>query len=193
MGSFVNRDASSERIEILGEIRSTIDLMMERTAGMSLSSKEKEEYRQEEFRKRARGLKIRLLEDPSQVDVILSSLGSESDEDRGLLEQLLWEEFVDSISVDQSALKALDVMAELPAGQAHRDQLDSLRDQLKTVLKTRTKDRKTVLARERKKLASFGISGTAVIPKIPADPPANSELASKIEHIKSQLHALPGL
>lgn len=176
----------------MGEIRSTIDLMMERTAGMALSSDEKEEYRQEEFRRRARGLKIRLLEDPSQVDVIRSSLGSESDEDRGLLEQLLWEEFVDSISVDQSALKALDVMGELPGGQAHREQLDSLRDQLKTVLKGRTKDRKTLLARERKKLASFGVSGTAVVPKIPADPPPNSELASKIEHIKSQLRALPG-
>ncbi len=176
----------------MGEIRSTIDLMMERTAGMSLSSDEKEEYRQEEFRKRARGLKIRLLEDPSQVEFILSSLASESDEDRTLLEQLLWEEFVDSISMDQSALKALDVMGELPAGQANRDQLDSLRDQLKSGLKSRTKDRKTLLARERKKLASFGISGTAVVPKIPAEPPPNPELTSKIEQIKSQLRALPG-
>jgi hypothetical protein len=166
--------------------------MMERTAGMSLSSEEKEEFRREEFRKRAKGLKIRLLEDPSKTESILSSLPSESDEDRVLLERLLLQELIDSVSLDRDGLKALDVIAELPCSRADRDLLNSLKNELKSALKGRSKDRKTLLSRERKKLASFGLSGSAVVPKIPPDPHADPEHASETERIKSRLRGLSG-
>ena len=54
----------------MSEIRSTIDIMMERTRGMSLSEEEKESLRKEELGKRAKGFRIKLLDAASEADDI---------------------------------------------------------------------------------------------------------------------------
>ena len=66
----------------MGEIRSTLDLIMDKTRGMSLSQEEKESLHTEELRKRANGFKIRLLDDPSRADEILATLDNEPESDR---------------------------------------------------------------------------------------------------------------
>ncbi|MGO9567167.1 MAG: hypothetical protein ACLP5H_06470 [Desulfomonilaceae bacterium] len=151
----------------MGEIRSTLDLIMDKTRGMSLSQEERESLHLQELRKRANGFKIRLLNDPSRVDEILATLDNQLESDRQVLHSLLWNAMVETLPADEEILKCLHVMELLPAGKAKAATLHELRALFKSRLKARGEDRKKVLAREKKKLAAAGISGSAVIPKIP--------------------------
>jgi len=171
----------------LGEIRSTLDLIMDKTRGMSLSQAEKESLHMEELRKRANGFKIRLLDDPSRTDEILATLDNEPESDRRLLHSLLWNTMLDTLPADEEILKYLHVMEMLPAGKAKATKLHELRASFRSWLKTRGADRKKVLARERKKLAAAGISGSAVVPKIPKGSSAEQGFEQELGKLKTEL------
>lgn len=171
----------------MGEIRSTVDLMMERTTGMVLSPEEKEKLRLEDLRKMAKGLTLKLLERPAEADEIIAGLSGQPEQDRALLESMIWEEMIDAIPTDQSALKHVELMQKLPKAETRAALLREVRSLLKSGLKDRTKDRKKILTREKKKLASLGISGTAVVPKIPDESVADSDLAAAVEQLKTDL------
>ncbi len=171
----------------MSEIRSTIDIMMERTRGMSLSQEEKEQVRREEFKKRARGLRLRLLESPSMTEEILSSLNGESDEDRTLLMSLLREELVETVPLDETAFTHLELLGKLPLAGSHAAVLTEMTAFLKSRMKSRAQDREKILTREKKRLATFGISGTAVMPKLPQEPLIPSDLLSTWDRWKRLL------
>ena len=171
----------------MGEIPSTLDLIMDKTRGMSLSQKEKENLHMEELRKRANGFKIRLLDDPSRTDEILATLDNERDSDRRVLHSLLWNAMVESMPADEEILKCLHIMEMLPDGQAKVATLHELRASFKSWLRTRGADRKKVVARERKRLAAAGISGSAVVPKIPKGSNAEQGFELELEKLKKEL------
>jgi len=171
----------------VAEIRSTIDLIMERTRGMTLSEDEKGNLRREEFTRRARGLRLRLLDNPTGAEEILSALQSESEEDRALLQTLLWEEMVQAVPADESALPQLELLGKLPQAGSKASTLAQMRSFIKSRLKDRSRDRRTILAREQKKLAAFGISGTAVVPKIPKQSLLGEDSLRVWEKLKAEL------
>lgn len=171
----------------MAEIRSTIDLIMERTRGMALSADEKESLRREEFSKRAKGLRLKLLDNPAGVDEILSALGAESEEDRTLLQTLLWEEMAQAVPADESALPQLQLLRKLPQGESKASILAQMRSFIKARLKDRSRDRRAILMREEKKLAAFGISGTAVVPKIPKQSLLGRDSLEVWERLKAEL------
>jgi hypothetical protein len=169
----------------VGEIRSTIDLMMERTSGMTLSDDEKEEYYQDELKKKARGYRVKLLDSPTEIDQTLTLLDGESD--KLLLEAFLWEELVDTLPYDHTANRYLDIMEKLTQANLKAAVLDEVRALLKSSSKVRSQDHKKTLTREKKKLASFGISGAAVLPKMPKDGHMVSEIVSQMDQLKKDL------
>lgn len=171
----------------MAEIRSTVDLMMERTKGMSLSSEEKDQLHREELAKRVKGFKLKLIENRSTVDDILESMNEDSDEDRRLLDSLLWEEIFNGLPDDRSMPRFLDLMEGLPTGKANPTVVKEMRSFFKDAAKGRSVDRKKLLTREKKRLAAAGISGTAVVPKMSKNLKANSDFLSKIEEFRHQL------
>jgi hypothetical protein len=171
----------------LGDIKSTIDLIMERTRGMKLSSDERAGLRKEEFGKRAKGFRMKLLGNPSSVDEVLTGLSEEPPEDRTLLETLIWRELVENLPVNQEILVHLDLMQKLPQAQDKSLPLGELRSLFKGGMKMTAEDRKKIVAREKKKLAALGISGSAVMPKIPKDVEASPEVVSAVSRLKTKL------
>lgn len=171
----------------MSEIKSTIDLIMERTRGMALSEEERETIRRQDLRKRAGGLKLRLTEEPQRAEEILSSMNCESDADRGLLETYLWELMMDEIPTDGKIFKYLDLMEKLPGAQGRAHAFHRLREALKDIMKHQVVDKKKVVTREKKKLAALGISGSAVVPKIPKDRVPSEEFLPKIEQFRREL------
>jgi hypothetical protein len=150
----------------MGEIRSTIDIMMERTRGMVLSAEERKAYRLNELAKKARGLHLKLTHDPEQTESVLSSLDQESPEDAGLIRSLVWNTFVENLPSGDDTATYLDSMAKFPVDRERLQILEELRLSLKTAAKSRSRDMKTLVAAARKKLAEAGISGSAVVPKV---------------------------
>ena len=169
------------------EIRSTIDLMMDRTRGMSLSPEEKKRLHMEELRKKAKGFEIKILANPDSSDEIIASINNEPEDDAGILKSLVWNSLVQNMPKGEGVLKHLEILDKLPQAKAKGKILDDLRAILKTSLKNRNKDLKNILNSERKKLAAFGISGSAVVPKLVTDSWINQNTSSKIEINKAKL------
>ncbi|MEI7449335.1 MAG: hypothetical protein WCJ75_06895 [Desulfomonile sp.] len=171
----------------MSEIRSTIDLMMDRTRGMSLSPEEKKRLHMEELRKKAKGFEIKILANPDSSDEIIASINNEPEDDAGILKSLVWNGLVQKMPKGEAVLKHLEILDKLPQAKAKGNILDDLRAILKTSLKNRNKDLKNILNSERKKLAAFGISGSAVVPKLVTDSWINQNTSSKIALNKANL------
>ncbi len=171
----------------MAEIRSTLDLIMERTKGMTMSPQEKEQLRQEELAKRARGLQVKLLDNPDNTKEILTPLESMGEEERAGLERLLWKGLVHDLPPDREALKYVAILRRLTPAQTKQRVLDKIESDLKSIAKAHGSDEKKALARERKRLASFGISGSAVIPKISGQSLAGPESQRLAEDLKKRL------
>ncbi len=171
----------------MGEIRSTIDLMMERTQGMTLSAEEQENLRRERLGKLAKGYRIRLLEVPEGAEQILEAINDESPEDQELLRELIWVEMVENLSADTDILKRLELMEKLPQAGSKHSIINELRGAFKAGLKHQLPDRKKIVLHEKKKLAAAGISGNAVVPRIPQNPKPGPEFVSALQRYRREL------
>ncbi|MBW2355628.1 MAG: hypothetical protein JRF23_02455 [Deltaproteobacteria bacterium] len=172
----------------MGEIKSTLDLVMARTRHLTLSEEEKQQQQREEARKRLAGL-VQQYEDgrlsPERLLEAVDGLGADygiqgrrelalalprrTDPDQG---PDLWSPVVASLS-------EID-----PAGWRRSfEQYREDRDQLSR--------RHVDAALER--LAAEGISGSAVVPNLPADPDWQAALEALREAFHRRLEAaLPG-
>ncbi len=171
----------------MAEIRSTIDLMMERTAGMGLSDEEKKSLHREELEKRAKGIRVRLVETPEGAEKILGDLEDLPHKDRSFVLNRAWNELVDDLSVDSALSKQVEALTKLPPASERASELDELRSALKSSAKEQSKDKQKILTREKKRLSAFGISGSAVIPKITDELLAEGAFADKLEEFKGRL------
>jgi len=171
----------------MGEIRSTIDLMMERTQGMTLTAEEQENLRRERLGKMAKGYRIKLLEVPEGAEQILEAINGESPEDRELLRELIWVEMVENLPSDADILNYLELMENPPQAESKHAVISELRGTFKAGLKHQVPDRKKIVLREKKKLAAAGISGSAVVPKIPKNPEPDPEFLSVLQRRRREL------
>jgi hypothetical protein len=150
----------------VGEIRSTIDIMMERTRGMTLSEEERERLQREESVKRAKGLRLKLMTDPSRANEVLAAIEKESATEHPMLDSLFWSDMVENIPEDKELLPYLDLLESLPQARGKQSILRKIRDSWKACTKETSADKKDQAARERKRLADVGISGGAVVPRL---------------------------
>jgi hypothetical protein len=171
----------------LAEIPSTIDLIMARTRGMTLSPEQQEVLRRERLEKLAKGYRLKLLGNPGRGEEILSTISEESLEDRELLEWLVWKEMVENLPPNAEILQHIELMQNLPESRIRSAVLGELRAAFKTRLKNEGPDRKKIIIREKKKLAAAGISGSAVVPKIPRHPDSDGEFAAALNGYKKRL------
>lgn len=171
----------------MGEIKSTLELMMERTKGMGLSEEEKKRLKHEGLEKKAKGYKVKVLSAPETAEFQLQGLEGEPEEDREALQRLIWNSFVDELPVDSSVSDYLEVMEKLPHAKKFESELAGLNEEIKTGAKSQKADKKKILNKERKRLASFGISGEAVIPVMPEASDKFTRLAEVMEDYKKKL------
>lgn len=172
----------------MGEIRSTLDLIMERTRGMALSEEEKKDIREERLQKRAKGFCMRLMESPDITGEILQSLDQEeTEEDRKDLEWMIWREMVESLSPGKELFGTITLLEKLPQARSKGPILRELRARFTEELKDKGKERKKILVREQKKLAAMGISGTAVVAKMPKEAETDDGPATVLDEFKNRL------
>jgi hypothetical protein len=146
----------------MAEIKSTIDLIMERTKNLSASPQERESYQRQEREKRLRGLVQRLLGDPGFTPFIQKKKNHGSAaEVTGVLKNAL-AGHVDPEADNERLFRYVNELVGTPE--------DRLRETLAACREEAT-SRKAVLAeRQGKDLESNGITGSAVLPNPEADP-----------------------
>jgi len=164
-----------------------MDLIMERTRGMTLSDREKADLRTEDFSRKAKGFCLKLLDDPGRSDEILSPLDQEPTEDRNMMLTLIWRHMVEDLPTDKQVFSYIDLLEKLPQSGSLAKDLKELRAALNAALKAGSAARHKALTRERKKLESAGISGSAVIPKLPGNSAADADFPAIVARFRDRL------
>ncbi len=175
----------------MSEIPSTMDLIMARTRGMTLSPEEQDNLRKEQLGRLAKGYRMKLLGDPERVDELLASVSADTPADRKLLEWLIWQEMVENLPGDVDIIKHIQLMEKFPEVGTRATVLRELRAAFKAHLKNQGPARKRILIQEKKKLAAIGISGSAVVPKAPRNVSPDGEFAAALATFKKRLLSDP--
>jgi len=160
---------------------------MERTRGMTLSDQEKADLRMEELSRKARGFCLKLFDDPSRSDEILSTLDQEPAEERNLMLNLIWGHMVEDLPTSKEIFNHIDILERMPQARRLAKELKEFRAALNIALKDSNAARHKALARERKKLESAGISGSAVVPKLPGDTATVEDFPAIVTRFKGRL------
>jgi|YNPNPStandDraft_1061719.scaffolds.fasta_scaffold02215_9 hypothetical protein len=150
----------------MGEIKSTIELVMERTKGMTLSGEEKKHLEEEREARMAQGLAVRYLQGEVALDeLIKKAQGSSPPFARTILNAM-----VEALrpGSDEFA-KAVDALERLKGGelQAPLRRARDLSLQFGQALQKRRRKLKAELWEE---LAQRGVKGSAVEPNVEASP-----------------------
>ena len=150
----------------MAEIKSTIDLIMERTKTLSASPEEREAFHRQEREKRIRALVQRLLDDSLSVDDVKGELEKEKKNGRAIeaMEHLkrALAGHVDPESDNDRLFRLIRELVGTPE--------EKLRADLLTGREECESWKNSVMQSLRKDLEAKGIAGSAVLPHPEADP-----------------------
>jgi len=170
----------------MAEIKSTLDIIMEKSKKFSVTEEEKQGFKRQELEGKIKGLVQKA------VDGILDSERFEGEmvalqaKEKDLVDQILKEEVVGRIELGANS-EALLQMLEYVAGPALAAVRKVLVEFEKKAEKQKESRRKALIESFKKK----GISGSAVLPNVEADPEwlrARSEVTRQLkDEIKEHL------
>ena len=174
----------------MAEIKSTLDIIMEKAKKFSVTEEEKQGFKRQELEGKIKGLVQKTIDgilDSERFQVELAALQAK---DKDLVDQIVKEEVVTRIELGGNSEALLKIL-EYAAGTASPAVRKSLSEFEKKSEKQKESRRKALLDNFKKK----GISGSAVVPNLDADPEwlrARSELKREMqEAIREQLKSLP--
>jgi hypothetical protein len=149
----------------MGEIKSTLDLVMEKTMHLSLSSEEKQELAAQEVENRIRGMLQKYQDGVLTPEELKNEYGSIKKDDKLTARRILIEEIIgrlDMLNVNGSLVEVLDELGGVETAGL-RSVLDEFRGNYHNAAGKHSEEIKNVLGGE------FGISGSAVVPNLSVD------------------------
>ena len=174
----------------MAEIKSTLDIIMEKAKKFSVTEEEKQGFKRQELEGKIKGLVQKVLDgvlDSERFQVEVVALQAK---EKDLVDRVFKEEVVGRIELganNEALLQLLEKTEGLASGAIR-----------KVVAKSEKKDEKQKELRRKALIESFkkkGISGSAVLPNLEADPEwlrSRSEATRQLqEEIREQLKSLP--
>lgn len=154
----------------MGEIKSSIEMAMEKTRNLIFSPAEKEKLHQEEILNRARGIVTRYQEGNLSLRNLEDELKNSPEEEKDFFSQQVVKEMVRNIQIaqdNQRILEAIPIVSKGKADPGILGKISSLANEHQKVLKEGIHSIESLL---RERLASLGIQGDAVVPNIEESP-----------------------
>jgi hypothetical protein len=164
----------------MGEIRSTLDLIMEKTRDLSLSPEEKKRLRGQEWLGKARGWIQKYHDEVIDAEGLkreIRNLGASEGMEGVLREEII--AAVDPGEDQQRRWEALEALWQVPP-RAYAEMLDRCREVLSQAEEKR-------MGGMLDRLKERGISGTAVDPNLNQDPEWASFRAAAVRECKENL------
>jgi hypothetical protein len=152
----------------MAEIKSAIEIAMERTKSLRLSSAEKEQLKEEEMQSRAHGLANRFLEVDLHFREVEKELAKFSPEQRSQVEKTMLADFAEAMDLDRNndlIFQGIDILA--PEKEALLLKAKELVREYRT---HKEKERQKIEKALRRKLEKQGITGAAVLPNVEGSP-----------------------
>ncbi len=149
----------------MAEIRSTLDIIMEKTKGLSLTEKEKKAFREKDIEAKVKGLVLKFQEGFFDLDRLKHEINLFKEQDRDKLHQALIRECLDQIDPEednQAPLAVLNHVLGLDTAW-----IQNLIGEFHQNLENERAIRSQALM---KQIHSKGIFGSAVLPNLETDP-----------------------
>ena len=180
----------------MGEIKSTLELAMEKTKKFAISEKEREEMKQEEVLQKAASLFHRYREGLLSLHEILRQIDRMEKERATTVKELLLSQWIDALSLDddeQKIFKGIELLEQRNIDEARQEFRSLLSRYQREKEKIKEKVRLQLIERLRKE----GIYGSAVEPKFEGNELWDKENEKldhayriKLEEIKKELRTL---
>jgi hypothetical protein len=167
----------------MAKIKSTVDLIMEKTKHLSLNDEEKEALEQQQLFQRVQAPLLRYLQEERDANSLARELDNLPPEKRGEAKRICLELLLDRLSPFADNTRILSGVEAL-RGQTERERwektLAPLAEQHQEDL---NKARAEAVARSQEALAAAGLKGSAILPKL--DDQAPSWKKEREERIKA--------
>ncbi len=149
----------------MGEIKSTWDIVMEKTKALEITSKDKEQIKWAELNARIHAIFNRYMDSQGNRECLKEELEGLREEDREVARRELLLQFMDSIDLAKDNVKAIVGIGTLK-GEKVAKVLEKLRLLTSEYRSSREKKAKEVEEVLGQRLAAMGISGSAVEPSL---------------------------
>ncbi|UCC66271.1 MAG: hypothetical protein JSW32_05145 [Deltaproteobacteria bacterium] len=151
----------------MSEIKSTMDLVMEKAGKLEITPEEREKFKKDEVKRLAQHLFNRYFLEEERKD--LNALKKELDGQREGVKEALTELVISAYSVEESAVTLLNGL-EILLGRRGKETVEALRELTTRYQKEREQGYQELEKELREELARKGISGPAVEPNLDANP-----------------------
>ncbi len=168
----------------MGEIRSTMDIIMEKTRGLTMSDEERRKFREQEMTGKIRGLVQRCLDGVLGMGRFRTEMTPIQEKDQDMADRLLRQEALASIEPGKGNKIALAILREILG-----EDTDGISGRLKVFSDQIEEERSFRVNRLMEGLGKRGISGSAVIPNPEADPEWTDFVIEKLAAFRKGLMA----
>jgi len=170
----------------MGEIKSTLDLVLEKTKNLTLSSEEKEEQKQKEIENRIKGMMQKYQDGILSKNQLLTDFEMLKQDYNVPQNDSLINEITKRIEPDQDNQPLLEVLQECCAIDTAA--IESIIDDFRKAYLTASQNRIELLQEE---LAQqYNIAGSAVLPNLEADEQWRQEAREMRAGVENQLNRL---
>jgi len=166
----------------MAEIKSTLDLIMEKTQNMVLTEDEKKEIRLKELNGKIKGWIQQYRDNAMSLDAIKSEIQKEEKDRQVELKKTLKKELTQRIEPDEDNTKLFQLLEEILG--INKDSITSMINRFQEILDTE-KINKTNEMKNR--LNEKGISGTAVVPNLDSNEEWNGYYLNLKEEFKEKI------
>ena len=169
----------------MGEIKSSLDIIMEKTKGLTVSEEEKKTFQKDEVDRKVRGIFQKFLDGLMDLERAKMEVVSLGEERQRMAREALKKECLDRIDPEGDPSPFLAVLEHLAGVDPHP--LGEILSEFQRDLETQKKGTESVL---RKRLKKQGISGSAVIPNLKVNPEWIRYLSETREEFREKLESL---
>jgi hypothetical protein len=170
------------------EIKSAVELAMEKTKGLHLSREEKEKLKEEELQSKAHSLVNRFLEVDFHLREVEKDLAKYHPDQRAQLERLILHYLSEAVTLDRD--NDLIYQGVQAFWKESKKTIGKIRELTESYHQRREKEYKKIEKDLLKKLERQGISGSAVQPKIEGSQEWEEALAKFKQPFEDQLRVL---
>lgn len=174
----------------MGEIKSSIEIAMEKTKGFSLSPEEKKQILMKELQRKAEVMVKRYCEDTLTLKDFEMELKKHPPETNNTFLSLVFKKLLDEIHLTRENQKILDAISLFKNEQISSSILDKITFLEKKYKKILEEGFQIIESSLWKKIKDLGIQGDAVIPAIVESRDWQEYLKEKEQEFKKELHQL---
>jgi uncharacterized protein (UPF0335 family) len=174
-----------EDVDLMGEIRSTLDIIMEKAKDVQVTEEDRAAFARREMEGKIRGLVQRCLDGIMDAERLRSEMEALGEDRREIAVQALRTECLKRMALDGDNRSLMDLLGRV-AGFDTKPVAELL-SRYRRDREAKRADREAVL---REQLTHQGISGSAVVPNFMADPQWIRDAAEASERFHRDLAGL---